>query len=256
MKDYRKLLPDEQRMWEIQLHNVMIYGFDEAINTTWEWLQSDAARAHFTNQRQMLNTFFRESGIESEWNNIIQTRAMKGVDVTKQIYDYARKINMDDHLVPYTQTEVRALNRLCDYNYELIQNVTHDEITQIRRKLVQDYAEGRHPTKTGLKELQLKPINNWTPQQRAEVIARTESARTLNVSTLETMRNDGVQLVILAGCDETCQECMEYNLYHRTIDEALELELPHPQCTGAWVSYREEYVEEARQRYEEAGVEI
>lgn len=252
MTDYRRILPDEQLKWEIQFQNTILAGFDEAVNITMEWLETEKARDYFFNQRGMLNTFFRDSGISDEWNRIIETRASKGVDVTKQIYDYARKVNMTNHLIPYTDTERRALNRLCDYNYNLIVNVTQDEIASIRRKLVQDYSEGRHPTKTGLKELQLQPINNWTPQQRAEVIARTESARTLNVSSLETMRNDGVEMVVLYGCDLTCDVCQEYNLYPIPIDEALEIEVPHPNCTGVWIEYKEEYIEN---RLQEEGIE-
>ena len=247
----RIITPDEQRRWELQLQQVITGGFDEAVNLTYEWLSSEMAKDYFIEQRGMLNTFFRESGIQDEWDRIVETRAIRGADVTSQIFDYARKINMTDHLVEYTDTERRALNRLCDYNYEMIVNVTRDEISAIRRKLVQDYAEGRHPTKTGLKELQLQPINGWTPQQRAEVIARTESARTLNVSTLETLRNDGVEMVILYGCDLTCAECMEYNMYPVPIDEAMEIEVPHPNCTGVWVTYREEYIQE---RLDEEGV--
>lgn len=251
--NYRRFMPEEQQKWEMQLQDVMLGGFDEAVLTTSQWLETPVAREYFMNQRGMLNTFFEESGIAKEWDNIIRTRANRGVDVTKQIYDYARKVNMEDHLVEYTDTELRALNRLCDYNYELIVNVTRDEISAIRRKLVQDYAEGRHPTKTGLKELQLQPINNWSPEQRAVVIARTESARTLNVSTLETMRADGVEMVVLYGCNLDCDICAEYNLNPVPINDAMALEVPHPNCVGAWIDYKPEYVQ--RRLLEEGRIE-
>lgn len=237
MTDYRPILPDEQLKWELTLRQVITGGFDEAVLKTSQWLESPLARDYFIEQQGMLNTFFRESGIQNTWDEIIESRARSGVNTTELIYSYARKVNMEDHLVPYTDTERRALNRLCDNSYELIRNVTTDEINAIRRKLVQDYAEGRHPTQNGLKELQLQPINGWTPEQRAEVIARTESARTLNVSTLETLRADGVTSVILYGCSDDCAVCQEYNTHPVSIDEALELELPHPNCTGVWVSY-------------------
>jgi len=231
----RRIMPEEQLMWQVTLEQVIKGGFTEAILKTSEWLNSPQARDYFFNQRGMLNTFFRESGIIDTWNEIIEARAVRGVNVTEQIYDYARKVNMADHLVPYTDTERRALNRLCDYNYELIVNVTRDEITAIRRQLVQDYAEGRHPSQTTLKELQLQPINGWSPEQRAEVISRTESARTLNISTLETLRGGGVEMVELYGCDPKCDTCAQY-AKPTPIDEALSVGVPHPQCTGVWVS--------------------
>lgn len=229
------IMPEDQRFWQVALEQLIKGGFEEAIFHTIEWLNSPQAREYFFNQQGMLNTFFQSSGISSTWDNIVYTRASSGVDITKQIFDYARKINMEDHLVPYTDTERRALNRLCDYNYELIVNVTRDEIASIRRKLVQDFAEGRHSSQTGLKELQLQPINGWSPEQRAEVIARTETARAMNVSTLETLRSDGVEFVQLYGCDSTCSICSEY-FEPVPIDEALNIEVPHPNCTGVWIS--------------------
>ena len=233
----RRIMPDEQLMWELELSHIMTGGFEEAVNSTVDWLNSPKARRYFIEQRGRLQEFFFESGIGDEWNRIVERRAMRGADVIEQIYDYARKVNMEDHLVSYTATERAAMNRLCDYGYELIRNVTQDEISAIRRQLVQDYAEGRHPSQTTLRELQLQPINGWTPEQRAEVIARTESARTLNVSTLETLKSEGIEFVILYGCDtEKCPECAELNEHPIPIDEALNIEVPHPNCTGVWVS--------------------
>lgn len=249
MKDYRPITPEEKEMWANKFNSVMTAGFDEAVSTTYEWLSSPEVADYFYNQRGLLNTFFETSGINKQWRGIIERRAEQGVDVTKQIFDYARSVDMEDYLVEYTDTERRAFNRLCDYNYELIVGVTQDEIMAIRRKLLQDYAEGRHPTQTALRELQLQPINGWSPQERAVVIARTESARTLNTSRLETMHADGVKMVLLHGCDITCKECMKYNLYPTPIEEAMEMPVPHPRCTGSWVSYNEEYVDE-RLQYE------
>ena len=225
----------ERLRLERGLLEVMLGGFDELTFNTWEWLKTSEAQEMFYEQNTLFTTFFRSSGINDVWQDIIDARASKGVDVTQSIYEYARQVNMEDHLVPYTATETAALNRLCDYNYELIRNVTIDEVTAIRRQLVQDFANGTYPMQTTLKELQLQPINGWSPQQRAQVIARTETARTWNVSTLETFRNDGVEMVVLYGCDSSCDVCGEY-FSPIPIDEAMSVGVPHPNCTGVWVS--------------------
>lgn len=243
-KDYPPINPDDRFILENQMLSVMLGGFDEIVFRTWEWLKTERAREAFLEQNTRLATFFRTSGINDVWSEIIEARARTGVDTTEYIYAFARKVNMEDHLVPYTATETAALNRLCDYNYELIRNVTVDEVTAIRRQLVQDFANGTYPLRTTLQELQLKPINNWSPEQRARIIARTETARALNVSTLETFRNDGVEFVELVGCDPTCDECAAYQAGSSDypdgvpIEDALECELPHPNCTGAWVAVR------------------
>ena len=230
------ILSDSERaILEMRLLSVMKGGFDELVFRTWEWLKTPEAGEVFYEQSSRLATFFNTSGINDVWGEIIEARARSGMDATEYIYAYARKVNMEDHLIPYTDNEIRALNRLCDSNYELIRNVTVDEVTAIRRQLVQDFASGVHPTQTSLKELQLKPINGFTPEKRAEMIARTETARTLNISTLETFRNDGVQMVTLYGCDTTCDVCSEY-FTPTPVEEALEVGVPHPNCHGAWVS--------------------
>ena len=130
MKDtYRRLTTREQNMWIKRLQTSILDGFDEAVTETIRWLQSPQATEYFFKQRGQLNTFFRESGIQERWQEIIDNRAQRGADITKEIYDYARSVNMTTHLVEYTRAERAALNRLCDYNYELIRNVTNDEIT-------------------------------------------------------------------------------------------------------------------------------
>ena len=225
----------ERALLENQLLSIMLGGFDEIVFATWEWLKTAEAQEAFLEQNRRLTTFFNTSGIADKWSDIIESRASSGINATEYIYEYARKVNMEDYLVPYTATETNALNMLCDSNYELIRNVTLDEVTAIRRQLVQDFAQGTYPLQTSLKELQLKPINGWSPQKRAEVIARTETARAWNTSTLETYRNEGVEMVVLYGCDSTCDICSEY-FTPTPIDEALAVGVPHPNCTGDWVS--------------------
>ena len=230
--------------WMRRLYSSILAGFDEMVLETSQWLESPTARDFYFNQGERLSTFFESSGINDRWQEIINRRAKMGADITEEIYEYARSVNMEDHLIPYTATEKLALNRLCDYNYELIRNVCTDEVMAIRRKLIQDYAEGVNPLQTHLKELQLEPINGWSPEQRAEVIARTESARTLNVSTLETMRNNGVEYVTLYGCDPSCEECAQYLGERIPIEEALNIEVPHPNCHGVWVRATQDNIDE------------
>lgn len=240
MKPLRQLTLDDFIVCEQTMTDAILGGFDEGIQKTVEWLRTPEAKRFYSEQRQQLNSFFRESGIDREWQEIIDNRARHGVDITKQIFDYARDKNLDGKLVPYTAQETRAFNRLADYNYELIRNVTNDEITAIRRQLIQDYAEGRHPTKTTLKELQLEPINGWSPEERAVVISRTESARTLNTSMLETYHSAGIELVVLYGDDDTCcDDCREYMKEPVTVEEAMNIGVMHPNCRCAWIPYTE-----------------
>ena len=245
--NFGQLTLDDYIINERLLYDNMAAGFDEAVTATLEWLQTPAAAEYFIQQEGRLSTFFNNSGIREQWQSIIDNRASRGADITEQIYDYARRVNMEDHLVPYTSAEKIAMNKLADSNYELIRSVTSDQINGIRRQLIQDYSEGINPRQTSLKEvleqIQLEPINGLSPEERAEMIARTESARALNTSTLETYRADGITHVSLYGdynggqCDECAQYEMGSDDYPNgvPIEEALEIGVVHPNCRCVWL---------------------
>ena len=247
-KDNRKpvgqLTLDDYIINEQALYENMARAFDETLQATIDWMQTDEAEEYFAKQAGRLSKFMTESGIRRRWQDIIEERAETGADITEQIYDYARQVQMDNYLEEYTPSEIKALNKLCDYNYELIVNVTEDQISGIRRMLVQDYAEGRNPRRSTLREeyekIQLEPINHLSPEERAVMIARTESARALNTASLECYRNDGFSRVELYGSSQ-CDECAQYALGSDDypdgvpIEEALEIEVPHPNCRCSWI---------------------
>ena len=125
------LVPADKRAYMERQHALNIAnGFDEVVDTTWQWLQTPEAQEFFFEQRGQLNRFFRESGIHEKWDEIIETRARTGADMTQQIYEYARKLNMDTDVLHYTAQERTVMNKLCDNTYELIRNVTTMAITE------------------------------------------------------------------------------------------------------------------------------
>ena len=81
----------------------------------------------------------------------------------------------------------------------------------IREHLVNDYFEGVHPKSTSLKnaldELKLEPIRGFSPEKRAEMIARTETRRIINTATLEDYKAKGVEFVEPALSVGACSEC-------------------------------------------------
>lgn len=236
-KGFGQLTLDDYIVNEKVLYDNIVNGFDDAITATMEWLETPSAVDYFMAQEGRLSTFFTNSGIREKWDSIIEERATRGADLTEQIYDYARSVNMGDHLVPYTRAEKLAMNKLADNSYELIRNVTSEQISGIRRQLIQDYAEGMNPRQTSIKDvleqIQLEPINGFSPEARAEMIARTESARVLNTSTLETYHADGITMVSLYNPDQ-CDECAEYS-DPIPIEEAIEIGVVHPNCRCTWI---------------------
>lgn len=248
----RQLTFDELFTNEEEMLNTITNGFEESINKTMEWMNTQEAREYFNKRQGMLNEFFETSGIKEEWQNIIDTRAKKGADITRQLYDYARKVQFIEHMPRYTEQERLKMNMLCDNTYELIRNVTEDEIKNIRRSLLEDYAEGRNPLQTSLKDLNLQPINGLSPQRRAEMIARTETARTSNVASIQVWKAQGVKYVALmtSGKGNVCDDCADAEGKPTPIDEAEETEVMHPNCNCIYYPIYDDQLKEAQESYE------
>lgn len=231
---YRMLTTEERIRMQALIEDNIINGFAEMVNKTVEWIQTPMARDYFYNQQLQINRFYRESGIEDEWNNIIRERATKGAGIAEQIYTYARQINTTD-VIEFNSREQAILNSICDSNYELVKNASEYEIQGIRRSILQDVAEGVGPRQTSLKEVQLTPINGLSPEQRAVMIARTETATITNTAALEQYKSDGVELVELVGGGVgCCSECEAMIGEQIPVDEALEQPILHPNCECTW----------------------
>lgn len=240
MKKYRQITMDERIRMEHMISENIIQGFEELTTKTTEWLHTPQAAEFFTQRQGRINDFYRTSGINTVWNEIIEARSRSAMDISDFIYGYARKLNYDD-VINFTRTEKQIMNRLADSQYDLVRNVTQQEVQQIRRSMLQDYAEGRNPRDTTLKEIQLQPINGWSPEQRAVVIARTETATNINTATLQQYRADGIRNVTLL-CSDPCDECEALEGELVPIESAMEQPAIHPNCRCAWIPYEGETV--------------
>ena len=229
----RKLTDHERRALELQIHKNILNGFDEILSATEEWLELESTKNYFFKQSGRLVEFMENSGIRDEWQNIINKRATKGADIIEEVYNYGRNKGLKD-IVEYTQTERRIVNNLADYNYELIKEVTEDHVRSIRGRLIDDFGLGVNPRNTNLKEMtELPGIRGWSPEYRAELIARTETARATNIGTLQQYKADGAQFVELI-VNTDCDECGAHAGEKVPIDEALDEPIFHPNCKCTW----------------------
>ena len=230
--------------YQKRILKVMLEGFDESIQTVYDWLQTDDAKDFFLKQEGLLCDYYRNSGINNKLDKMIHRRAKKGVDIIQELYKHVRKYGKDygvtTETIQYSNAERIAMNELCDNTYELIKNVSEEEIRNIRRQLLEDYINGRHPLKSRLKELQLEPINNLSTEKRAELIALTETARAINTANLMTFIDQGVEYVELFGRtdkrgSEPCKHCKkQIKKGPVPISEALKHAIMHPRCRCTW----------------------
>lgn len=240
MPDIRRLTNAEKIALARKMHKNILNAFDEIVLATEDWLTMPSTEAFFKKQSERLAEFMQSSGIRNQWQNIIDKRATQGADIVEEIYNYAKKVGTPDALPEYTQAEKIIVNNLCDYNYELIQNVTQEQISNIRGRLIDDFGNGVNPRQTNLKEMQELPgIRGWSPEYRAELIARTETARATNTATLQNYANNGaryVELIVNTDCDE----CNEHAGQKIPIEEALNEPIFHPNCKCTWVAAKDD----------------
>lgn len=227
----------EQRELEAMLLKNMKGAFDELTTRTSQWLDTPECREFYAARQGRISEFYQTSGIQEQWDNIIEAHCRTGMDISDYIYAYARKV-ANPNVQDFTQAERRIMNKLADNQYDLIRNVSNQEVQGIRRSLLEDYAEGVNPRQTSLKDIQLEPINGLSPEKRAEMIARTESATAINTATLEQLRQEGVEYVTLL-CTNPCDDCAEYEGERVPIEEALNNPCIHPNCRCAWIVYRD-----------------
>lgn len=236
----RKLTDHERRLLALKVQRNILKGFDEMISATEEWLQLKSTEQYFFKQSGRLTEFMETSGIRNEWDKIIQARATKGADIIEEIYNYGRNKGLTEEIVEYTQAEHRIVNNLCDYNYELIKEVSEDQIRSIRTRLIDDFGNGVNPRNTNLKEMtELPGINGWTPEYRAELIARTETSRATNIGTLQQYKAEGARFVELV-VNTDCDTCGEHAGERVPIDEALNEPIFHPNCKCTWKAATDE----------------
>lgn len=237
MSNYRQFTLEEILWMQGKFWDFFKETFTQSVQRTMDWWISDEARDFFQERQGRLTNFFNESGIAEEWGKFVEERATMGADIAEQIYDYSREVRMAEDVVPYTQAEREGMNLLCDYEYELIKDVTEEQIQGIRECLIQDYAEGRNSTETEilnkLEEIQLEPIHTFSSEQRARMIARTETSRITNRATLEQFKRDGVKYITYF-CNSDCEVCLEHcgDENKVPVEEALDGdEIFHPNCS-------------------------
>lgn len=236
INNFRQITTGERNRLEAMMGNNIIEEISDLVRETTQWLSTPTASRYFAERQGLINDFFRESGITSRWDDIIHTHAMKGVDIAEQIYGYARSINTPSGLITYNKRERQVLNNICDNQYELIRNVGQQEISGIRRCILEDVAEGVNPRQSSIFEVQLEPINGMSPERRAETIARTETARCINTATLQQFKEEGFTMVHLTGGSLlACEECEELMDNPIPIEEAMNIGVVHPNCRCAWV---------------------
>ena len=149
------------------------------------------------------------------------------------------------------ESDKHALRYLRDYNFELIKNLSQDLELGTRRMVWEGLAKGdgipeiakRIENLNSLPPLTTSTGRTITTEQRAVMIARTETMRAQNQGTLLSYEQRGIEKIIVIVTDDeaTCDECgslPDGNPYTTGDNDFPDLPL-HPQCRCTYAPYNE-----------------
>ena len=186
------------------------------IDATVRWLESDDARDYFFGEAKYQRDVFRV--LEDEWDEILSAKYPSVDALLEEVYRRGKAkgyADMREH-IRYTDADKLAIRIARNYNYHLIRNIDNNTRNQIKNKITEAVIAGEHPNTVAPKILTVAEEklqgSNFTPKQRATMIARTEISRVQNTGILQSYVNEGYTEVkiLTAGDSRVCNLCLRY----------------------------------------------
>lgn len=199
----------------IRYYQLLSNLIDGQIDAGIRWLKSDNARTYFFGESEYQREVFQT--LEDEWDNILSAKYSSIEALLSEVYRRGKAkgyADMREH-VKYTKEDNWALDFVNDYNFGLIERIDDDVRYQIKNKIIGGFLAGDHPHQIAPKILDVadeKLIgSNFSPKQRATMIAKTEISRVQNTGILQSYVNEGyTQVKILTAEDNSvCYLCLK-----------------------------------------------
>ena len=186
------------------------------IDASIKWLESDEAREYFFGETEYQREVF--SALEDEWDEILSAKYPSVDALLDEVYRRGKAKGYTDmrERIRYTEADKLALSIARNYNYHLIRKIDNDTRNQIKNKITEAVIAGEHPYTVAPKILKVAEEKlqgtNFTPKQRATMIARTEISRVQNTGILQSYINEGYTEVkiLTAGDSRVCNLCLRY----------------------------------------------
>lgn len=211
----------------IRYYNLLENHINNQIDATIRWLESDQAKQYFFGEAKYQKEVF--SALENEWDEILSAKYPSVEALLDEVYRRGKAkgyTDMREH-IKYTEQDKLALDFVTNYNFELIRNIDYDTRSQIKSKIIGSAISGEHPYAVAPKILKVAEEkldgSNFTPRQRATMIARTEISRVQNTGILQSYVNEGyVDVKILTAEDsKVCNLCLQYAFEFDEDDEVI-----------------------------------
>lgn len=201
---------------EVRYYNLLMNLINGQIDAGIRWLNSDDAKEYFTGETEYQREVFQ--ALEDEWDTLLEGKYNSVDALLSEVYRRGKAKGYSDmrDRIRYTDADKLALSFAREYNFGLIQIYDDDVRNQIKNKITEGVLAGDHPNTIAPKILSIAEErlkgSNFTPKQRATMIARTEVSRVQNTGILQSYVNEGYTEVkiLTAEDDNVCDLCLRY----------------------------------------------
>lgn len=201
---------------EVRYYNQLMNLINGQLDAGIRWLDSDEAKEYFTGETEYQREVFR--ALEDEWDSILESKYNSVDALLSEVYRRGKAKGYSDmrSRIRYTPQDKLALDFVTNYNFGLIRNIDSDVRSQIKGKIISGFLAGDHPNTIAPKISAIAGErldgSNFTPKQRATMIARTEISRVQNTGILQSYVNEGyTEVKILTAEDSNvCTTCLKY----------------------------------------------
>lgn len=209
-----------------EFFKILDSAINEKLQKTIDWLDTEEARQYFQEDIDYRNEIFES--LEEDWDEILSREYDSADELIDNIYEHGKKKgykNIQEKL-RYTNADRYALDFAKNYNFHLIQKLDGNLRGAVHDQILQSRIVGDHPYELASKieKLGVQPLPGSTlsAQQRAVMIARTETARVQNTGILQSYVNEGyTEVKILTAEDNhVCHLCLA-NAYEFNTDEII-----------------------------------
>ena len=210
---------------EVRYYNQLISLINGQLDAGIRWLDSDDAKEYFTGETEYQREVFQS--LEDEWDTILEGKYNSVDALLSEVYRRGKAQGYSDmqSRIRYTDADKEALNIAMDYNYHLIRKVDNDVRSQVKNIIIRGVLAGDHPNTIAPKINSVVGERldgtNFTPRQRATMIARTEVSRVQNTGILQSYINEGyTEVKILTAEDSNvCVLCLRYAFEYNNNDD-------------------------------------
>ncbi len=212
---------------EVRYYNLLMNLIQGQLDAGIRWLDSDDARNYFFGESEYQREVFR--ALEDEWDDILSSKYSSVDALLSEVYRRGKAkgyTDMRSH-IRYTEQDKLALEFVTNYNFDLIRNIDSDVRGQIKGEIIRGFLAGDHPNTIAPKISAIAGErldgSNFTPKQRATMIARTEVSRVQNTGILQSYVNEGYAEVkiLTAEDDHVCDLCLKYTFEFNKDDEII-----------------------------------